>query len=160
MKFMITRPQTIKFVTRDGELVTEVTLKNGLVKDRNLIPIPEIMIPNWNSDFYPEIYFAGDILIHTYRTMRGGDIVEEKELIFLQNAVDGMVDTTTAAIDRIGNAFTNIDLIAKPIVIDNTTLSFDQNTQQHILHWMTQLDHQPAKREYGKLLNILLYGNK
>lgn len=81
-------------------------------------------------------------------------------IIFLQNAVDGMVDTTTAAIDRIGNAFTNIDLIAKPIVIDNTTLSFDQNTQQHILHWMTQLDHQPAKREYGKLLNILLYGNK
>ena len=153
---MISHPQTIKFVTRDGEFVNELTLKNGLVTDRTLIPIPEIMIPNWNF----EPYFAGDILIHTYRSVRGGDVVEEKELIFLKNAVEVIVNETTASIDRISNAFANIDLITKPIVIDNTTLSFDQNTQQYILNWMYQLGHQPAKREYGKLINILLYGNK
>lgn len=153
---MITRPQTIKFVTREGEFVNKVILKNGLITDRTLISIPEIMIPNWNL----EPYFTGDILIHTYRSVRGGDVVEEKELIFLKNAVETIVDKTTIAIDRIGNAFTNIDLITKPIVIDNTTLSFDQNAQQYILNWMYQLGHQPAKREYGKLINILLYGNK
>ena len=156
MKFMITRPQTIKFVTREGEFVTEVTLKNGLVTDRTLIPIPEIMIPNWNS----EPYFAGDILIHTYRTVRGDDVTEKKELIFLKNAVETITDETTAAIDRIGNAFENINLVTKPVISSDTVLLFDQKNQQYILNWMRQLGHQPAKREYGKILNILLYGNK
>lgn len=156
---MITRPQTIKFVTKDGEFVTEVTLKNGLVTDRTLIPIPEIMIPNWNSEFYPEIYFAGDVLIHTYRAVRGDDVVEEKELIFLKNAVETIVNETTVAIDLVGNAFANIDLVTKPILAGNKTLSFDQKMQQYLLNWMVQLGHQPAKREHSKLLNVLLYGN-
>ena len=151
---MLTHPQIIKFVTKDGQFVNQLTIKNGMISDDELIPVPEVMIQGWNYDFK---YFAGDVVIHTYRTNRGGNVVEESELIFLQHAVEAIVDKNTVSIDLIGNAFGNIERITAPIVVnDNLTLSFHNDVQLNILNWMTNLGHQPAKQEYGKLINFRL----
>ena len=151
---MLTHPQIIKFVTKDGQFVNQLTIKNGMVSDDELIPIPEVMIQGWNYDFK---YFAGDVVVHTYRTNRGGNIVEESELVFLQHAVEAIVDKNTVSIDLIDNAFDNIERITAPIVVnDNLTLSFHKDVQLNILNWMTNLGHQPAKREYEKLINFRL----
>ena len=151
---LLTHPQIIKFVTKDGQFANQLTIKNGMVSDDELIPVPEVMIQGWNYDFK---YFAGDVVIHTYRTNHGGNVVEESELIFLQHAVEAIVDKNTVSIDLIGNAFGNIERITVPIVVnDNLTLSFHNDVQLNILNWMTNLGHQPAKQEYGKLINFRL----
>ena len=151
---MITHPQIIKFVTKDGQFANQLTIKNGMVSDYELIPVPEIMIQGWNDDFK---YFAGDVVVHTYLTNRGGNIIEESELVFLQHAVEAIVDRNTISIDLIGNAFENIERITAPIVVNNNlTLSFHKDVQLNILNWMTNLGHQPAKQEYEKLISFRL----
>lgn len=144
---MLTHPQVIKFVTKEGQFVNQLTLKNGSVSDLDLIPVPEIMIQGWN---YGVKYFAGDIVAHTYRTVCGGDVVEDTELVFLQHAVEAIVGQSTVSIDLIGNAFANIELLTQPVSVNgNLTLSFDENNQRHHLNWMSGLGHQPAKQECG-----------
>lgn len=100
--------------------------------------MPEVIVPHVSSE--KDVFFAGDIVKHTFLEARGGDIVESEEIICLTRAVEPIYIEYggTVNIERIGNLFTDIELIGK----------LPQKERISILLWMAGMGHTPAEEKW------------
>lgn len=107
--------------------------------DRNdLIIVHEVIIPHVSSE--EDIFFAGDVIKHTFLEARGGDIVEAEEIICLARAIEPIYIEYggTINIERVGNLFTDVELIEK----------LPEKERISILLWMTGIGHAPAEEKW------------
>lgn len=126
-----------KLFTKEGYEVGD--LNELPMTDRNdLILVPEVIAPHVSSE--ENIFFAGDIVKHTFLEARGGDIVEAEEIICLSRAIEPIYIEYggTVNIERIGNLFADIELVEK----------LPKNDRISILLWMTGMGHIPAKEKW------------
>lgn len=126
-----------KLFTKEGYEVNDID-KLSTADKNDLILVPEVIVPHVSSE--KDFFFAGDIVKHTFLEARGGDIVESEEIICLTRAVEPIYIEYggTVNIERIGNLFTDIELIGK----------LPQKERISILLWMAGMGHTPAEEKW------------
>lgn len=137
---MFQRILQTKLFTKDGH---EIKNPNELsaADENNLILVPEIIIPNVSSE--EDVYFAGDVVKHTFLEARGGDIVKAEEMICLTRAIEPIyIDYGgTVSIEKIGNIFADIELAEK----------LPKNDRISTLLWMTGMGHTLAEEKMERI---------
>ena len=131
-----------KLFTKEGYEVNDID-KLSTADKNDLILVPEVIVPHVSSE--KDVFFAGDIVKHTFLEARGGDSVEAEEIICLTRAIEPIYIEYggTVNIERIGNLFADIGLVEK----------LPKNERISILLWMTGMGHAPAEEkweEYSK----------